>query len=83
MGLKLVGKGVARQGMKIFNDQEKEIGIVTSGTFSSISGSVAMGYVKKSSSKVGSKIYVDIRGKMVEAVIHKPPFVEPGYYRIP
>ena len=77
----MVGKGVPRQGMKIFNAKEKEIGEVTSGTFSSATGSIGMGYVRKGNTKAGKKIFVDIRGKMVEAVIEKPPFVEPGYYR--
>lgn len=67
--------------MKIFNEKEKEIGEVSSGTFTTQSGSVGMGYVRKGNTKAGKKLFVDIRGKMVEAVIQKPPFVEPGYYR--
>lgn len=81
IGFKLVGKGVPRQGMKVFNAKEKEIGVVTSGTFSSATGSIGMAHVRKGNTKAGKKLFVEIRGKMVEAVIQKPPFVEPGYYR--
>jgi len=81
IGFKVTGKGVARQGMKILDENQKEIGTVTSGTFTQANGSVGMGYVGKKFTKTGTKIFVDVRGKPVEAVIQKPPFVEPGYYR--
>ena len=67
--------------MKIFNEKEEEIGEVSSGTFTAASGSLGMALVKKGNTKAGKKLFVEIRGKMVEAVIQKPPFVEPGYYR--
>jgi glycine cleavage system aminomethyltransferase T len=40
-----------------------------------------MCYVTKKFTKTGTKIFVDVRGKPVEAVIQKPPFIEAGYYR--
>lgn len=67
--------------MKVFNAKEEEIGVVSSGTFTSASGSLGMALVKKGNTKAGKTLFVEIRGKMVEAVIQKPPFVEPGYYR--
>lgn len=80
-GFKLVGKGVARAGMKIFKPDGKEIGHVTSGTFSKKTGAIGMGYVKKGNTKAGKQLFVEIRGKKVEIVTAKPPFVTPGYYR--
>lgn len=82
MGFSLVGKGgVARGGMKLFKEDGSELGYVTSGTISPTCGGIGMGYVKKGNTKVGKKLFVDIRGKMVEISVEKPPFIKPGYYR--
>ena len=67
--------------MKILDENQKEIGTVTSGTFTQANGCVGMGYVTKKFTKSGTKVFMDVRGKLVEAEIQKPPFVEPGYYR--
>ena len=68
--------------MKIFNQKGKEVGYVTSGTFSPITKeAIGMAYVKKGNTKAGRKMTIQIRNKQVDAVVHKPPFMEPGYYR--
>lgn len=68
--------------MKIFNDSGNEVGYVTSGTFIRSKGeAIGMGYVKKGNTKVGRVHEVEIRNKRVEAVVTKPPFMTPGYYR--
>ena len=81
MGFKLVGKGVARAGMKLYKEDDTEIGYVTSGTISPTCGGIGMGYVKKGNTKVGKKLFVDIRGKKVEISVEKPCFITPGYYK--
>ncbi len=71
----LEGQGFPRKGYKIFKDGQ-EIGQVTSGTVSPIlNKGIALGYVKREFSKVGTELQVDIRGKKVPATIIKPPFV--------
>lgn len=71
----LEGHGFPRHGYKIYKDG-KEVGHVTSGTVSPIlNKGIAMGYVAKEFSKVGTELEIDIRGKKVPAVIIKPPFV--------
>lgn len=64
-------------------DEGKEIGVLTSGTFStSLKNGIGMGYV--STEFLNSKktdFSVNIRGKEVSASICKPPFVETKYYR--
>ncbi|NNC86113.1 MAG: glycine cleavage system aminomethyltransferase GcvT, partial [Bacteroidia bacterium] len=37
---------------------------------------IGMGYVPKELSKEGSTIYIDIRGKLIEAEVIKFPFVK-------
>jgi aminomethyltransferase len=78
-------KAPAREGTLIYDsDGFKEIGKVTSGTFSpTLKMPIAMGYVYAEHSKVGTPIQVKIRDKLQSAVVSKMPFIEPKYYRIP
>jgi glycine cleavage system T protein (aminomethyltransferase) len=71
----LQAPGFPRKGYKIFKDGE-ELGSVTSGTVSPIlEKGIGLGYVKKGFTKIGTEIEIEIRNKMVEAEIFKPPFV--------
>ncbi|MBN2363096.1 glycine cleavage system aminomethyltransferase GcvT [candidate division WOR-3 bacterium] len=68
------GKGVARKGFAIHSAGEV-VGEVTSGAYSPIlDKSVGMGYVKTGHHKINSRIDIDVRSKLFEAVIVKPPF---------
>lgn len=75
---KLEGKGVPRTGYKIFDESgEKEIGVVTSGTSSPIlKEGIGMGYVARDHMAKETKVQVQIRKKMVPAVITRGPFVK-------
>ena len=65
---------------KIYNDQNKEIGKITSGTFGpSVECSIAMGYVENTYSSVNSKIFLEVRGKKVPANICNLPFYKKNY----
>lgn len=75
VGLELTGKGIARQGYLIVDENGEEIGVVTSGTKSpTLNKAIAMGYVKKPLNKVGSEIFIQIRKKTVSAEVIKLPF---------
>jgi aminomethyltransferase len=78
VAFELLQKAVPRHGFKIVSDGHasgKEIGEVTSGNLSPIlQKGIGLGYVSSESSAVGSHIAVDIRGKVVPAVVVKPPF---------
>lgn len=78
-------KAPAREHTEIFDASgENKIGEVTSGTFSPcLKKPIAMGYVDKDASKVGTEVMLQIRGKMQKAEITKMPFVESRYYRVP
>lgn len=75
-GFKLTGKGIAREGCKVFCDG-KEIGFVTSGTHSPTLGyAVAMTRIHKDFE--GDKVIIDVRGRLIEAEAVKMPFYKRG-----
>jgi aminomethyltransferase len=76
VGLKLLDKGVLRGHMKIVTAQGE--GEITSGTFSpTMACSIAIGRVPVGV-KAGDTVQVDLRGKLVNALVVKPPFVRNG-----
>jgi aminomethyltransferase len=80
IGISPEGKIIAREGVKIFSIEDKEIGIVTSGTFGpSVNAPVAMGYVNSSYSEIGTKIKLEVRGKKYEAKVAVLPFYKKSY----
>jgi aminomethyltransferase len=51
------------------------MGVVTSGTFSpSLDKAIAVAFVDKDASAIGTKLLVEMRKKMIEAVVVKTPF---------
>jgi aminomethyltransferase len=72
IGIALTDRGIAREGAKIYSAGE-EIGYVSSGTMSPLSGkSIAMARVKTAFS--GSELSVDVRGRILNAAVVKTPF---------
>jgi aminomethyltransferase len=77
VGFEMIGRGIPRQGYTLVNEEGQAIGRVTSGTQSpTLKKSIGMGYVPLAYAKEGSKIFVEIRGQHIEAVVVKPPFVK-------
>ena len=82
VGIKPEGKVIAREGTKIFSENDQEIGLVTSGTFGpSINRSIAMGYIKYNFSNIGNKILLEVRGKKHDAKVSELPFYKKSYVR--
>ncbi|MGJ7096359.1 glycine cleavage system aminomethyltransferase GcvT [Vibrio hannami] len=80
----LVGqtKAPVREGCKLFDLNDNEIGIVTSGTAGPNAGKpVSMGYVKTEFAAVGTEVFAEVRGKKLAMTIEKMPFVPQRYYR--
>lgn len=68
-------KGIPRQHYDICNETGQKIGEVTSGTMSPmLNKGIGMGYVKSEYAKFGTTIYINIREKMMPAVVEKLPF---------
>ena len=82
VGVKPEGKIIAREGVKIFSEDGKEIGSITSGTFGpSVNEPIAMGYVKLNFSKPGTSVLLEVRGKKYEAKVTELPFYKKSYVR--
>ena len=80
---KLVGfvtseaRAIPRQHYTLTTTEGTPIGEVTSGGQSIIKGiGIGMGYVEKEFATIGTKIGLDIRGKIFEATVTKPPFIK-------
>ncbi len=83
VGLKPSGRAPIRDGVAIFDADEKQIGHVTSGGFSpSLGQPIAMGYVNVENAKLGTTVYANVRGKLLELKVSKSVFVENNFYRI-
>ncbi len=75
VGFELIDRGIPRKGYNILDDQSNVIGCVTSGTMGpSVKKAIGMGYVKKEFSSEGTKVFLEIRNKLVEARVVKFPF---------
>ncbi|MDL2324075.1 glycine cleavage system aminomethyltransferase GcvT [Ruminococcaceae bacterium OttesenSCG-928-A16] len=74
-GLKMVGRGIAREGCAVYSQNGEEIGVVTSGTqlpFVGYAGAMAL--LPNQYREPGTLVEVDVRGRRVEAEVIKLPF---------
>jgi aminomethyltransferase len=73
-GLEMTGRGIARRGYKVF-DREREIGVVTSGTFSpTLNKAIGLAFIDIAFSAPETEISIEIRNSMNGAKIVKLPF---------
>lgn len=74
-GLLAVGKGIPRSHMQVKNVAGEVVGETTSGTFSpTLQKGIALALLAPSVS-IGDTLFVDVRGRDLEVVVAKPPFV--------
>lgn len=79
-GLLLTDPGVPRAGMMVRNSVGAVVGEVTSGTFSpTLKQGIALALIE-TGIEVGEHLIIDVRGRMLSAVVVKPPFV-PAHVR--
>jgi aminomethyltransferase len=75
IGFEMLERGIARNGYSILNENDEQIGFVTSGTMSpSLQKSIGMGYVNSECAKSDAMMYIQIRNKKLKAQIVKLPF---------
>ena len=75
-------KAPVREGSKLFDGADNEIGIVTSGTFGPSRGMpVAMAYIATKYSAIGTEVFAEVRGKKLAMIVEKMPFVPQRYHR--
>jgi aminomethyltransferase len=74
VGFEMTGRGIARHGYPIVAGG-KRVGTVTSGSPGPTVGkNIGLGYVPKALSRVGTNVGIEIRGKVVDAVVVTTPF---------
>ena len=74
VGVKLTSKGVAREGSEIRNKADEKIGELTSGGHSPMLGyGIGQGYVETAQAEAGTEIFVNVRGRNIEAQIVSLP----------
>jgi aminomethyltransferase len=77
VGIELQEKGIAREGSKICNAKGEKIGFLTSGTFSpTLKKAIGQGYIDAKYAEIGTKIYIEIRGKQISALTHSLSFIK-------
>ncbi|MGC3875136.1 glycine cleavage system aminomethyltransferase GcvT [Halomonas sp. GXIMD04776] len=82
VGLLGEGRAPVREGAELYSDDDRHIGVVTSGGFGpSVGKPVALGYVNVDDADIGKGVYAEVRGKRLPMTISKTPFVRPGYHR--
>jgi aminomethyltransferase len=75
VGLEMVERGIARDGYKVWDENDREIGYVTSGSPAPfLKKNVALAYVPLEFSAVGNSVRVEIRGQGVKAQVVPTPF---------
>ncbi|MCG3174778.1 MAG: Aminomethyltransferase [Myxococcota bacterium] len=74
-GFEVTGRGIARHGYAIRSAHGT--GVVTSGTHSpSLNIPIGMGYVPAADASPGTALWIDVRGKEVEARVADTPFLK-------
>jgi aminomethyltransferase len=75
VGFEVTGRGIARHGYPLRDLDGKEVGLCTSGSPGPTVGkNIGLGYLPAAMTAVGTKFFVDCRGKNVEAVVVPVPF---------
>lgn len=84
VGLLPEGRAPMREGVLLFEspDSSQPFGKITSGGFGpTVGGPVAMGYVTKSQSEIGTTLYGEMRGKRHPLTVAKLPFTPANFKR--
>tara|TARA_Y100001970_G_scaffold183190_1_gene222799 strand:+ start:2754 stop:3881 length:1128 start_codon:yes stop_codon:yes gene_type:complete len=76
IGIKILGKAIARKGCKIYS-KNKLIGEITSGSWSpTLEEPIALAYIDCDHSKLNERVEVIIRDKVFQAIISKKNFIK-------
>lgn len=77
IGFTTLERGIPRKGYNVYSENDKLIGVVTSGTMSpTLHKGIGMALINSNDSKIGTKIKIDIRNKFIQAEIVKKTFLK-------
>ena len=80
VGILLKSKSILRSKMKLYNENNQNIGAITSGGFSpTLNTSIGMAYVNKIFLSNSRKIFCSIRNKLEKVELTILPFVKHNY----
>lgn len=75
VGIQLLDRGIPRGGYEVFSEDGRQVGVLTSGTMSpTLKLPVGLALVETPLAAVGTRLFVDIRGKKLAAEVIKTPF---------
>jgi aminomethyltransferase len=75
VGLEIIERGIARDGYRVLDENDREIGYVTSGSPAPfLKKNIALAYVPPDFALVGNSVKVEIRGQGVKAQVVPTPF---------
>lgn len=79
-GIRCTGRGVPRQGYEVVNEAGDVLGTLTSGNFSpTLQTGIALALgPRETVPATGERVVITGRGRDIEGVIVKPPFIEKG-----
>jgi len=82
VGLLPEGRAPMRAGTPLFDQDQNNIGMITSGGFSPTLGRpISMGYISSEFARAGTRLTAEVRGKMLPLSVAKLPFVPNQYAR--
>lgn len=80
IGFELDKKGVTRHGYEVFNEEDEQIGVVTTGYYlKSSNRSIGLALVDAKYSKLGTKLRIQIRKKFADAKVVSKRFMNKQY----
>ena len=75
-GFRMLERGIPRPDYPVFDQRGEQVGVVTSGTHSPVLGEgIGLAYLQRGAQKIGTQVYIDMKGKRQPAEVVKLPFV--------
>lgn len=76
IGLKLLDRGIAREGTEVRTKTGQKLGVLSSGGFSpNLKTSIGQGYFDTALAKIGDEVVAVVRDREIAAVLQSPTFV--------
>lgn len=82
VGLAVEGKRPVREGQAVVDAEGRQVGAVCSACYgASVGGPIAMAFINRPLGEPGTRLNVDVRGKLVPVTVTRMPFTPQRYYR--